>query len=261
MFLKIQMQNLDAERGFLSEFFCIQMNHSSNVCFQSCQGVYGDMYQHGYGYPSYGPYPSPGSPVPTMGHDGQLYGPPHYQYTAQYYQPPTPPPTTGAPNKPATSQGGVSTTVATEKPAATVDTSKGNSNGIANGKSNGHISSGQPRPNHQNSSLPSNGSYGRGILPGGLPSGYQDPRFGFDGMRSPIPWYDCPAFTDGQQRTPTTSSAPSAVSHVANNPSGRNQILHPLPHLMVGISTPLTYFYNKRIVCLLKMVFFGCCVS
>ncbi|XP_039139741.1 YTH domain-containing protein ECT4-like isoform X2 [Dioscorea cayenensis subsp. rotundata] len=200
-------------------------------------GVYGDMYQHGYGYPSYGPYPSPGSPVPTMGHDGQLYGPPHYQYTAQYYQPPTPPPTTGAPNKPATSQGGVSTTVATEKPAATVDTSKGNSNGIANGKSNGHISSGQPRPNHQNSSLPSNGSYGRGILPGGLPSGYQDPRFGFDGMRSPIPWYDCPAFTDGQQRTPTTSSAPSAVSHVANNPSGRNQILHPLPHLM-GLHTP-----------------------
>ncbi|KAJ0982552.1 hypothetical protein J5N97_010807 [Dioscorea zingiberensis] len=200
-------------------------------------GIYGDMYHHGYGYAPYSPYPSPGSPVPTMGHDGQLYGAQHYQYPAQYYQPPTPPLTSGTPNQPATSQGEVSTTVATEKPAATLDTTtKGNSNGIANGKPNGLSVSVQPRANHQNSSLPSNGSYGRGVLPGGIPSGYQDPRFGFDGMRSPVPWYDAPAF-DGQQRIPTTSSTPSAVSHVANNTSGRNQNLHPLPHLM-GLHTP-----------------------
>ena len=46
-------------------------------------GVYGDngsfMYHHGYGYAPYGPYPPVGSPVPTVGHDGQLYGPQHYQ--------------------------------------------------------------------------------------------------------------------------------------------------------------------------------------
>ncbi|KAJ0982553.1 hypothetical protein J5N97_010808 [Dioscorea zingiberensis] len=200
-------------------------------------GVYGDIYHHGYGYAPYGPYPSPASPVPTMGHDGQLYGPQHYQYPAQYYQPPTPPLASGTPNQPATSQGEVSTTVSAEKSAATLDTSKGHSNGIANGKSNGHNASVQPRPSHQNSSLPLNSSYGRGVLPGGIPSGYQDPCFGFDGMRSPVPWYDAPAFPDGQQRTPSTSSAPAVGSHVANNAAARSQNFHPLPHAM-GLHTP-----------------------
>ena len=52
-------------------------------------GVNNDIYHHGFGYP-YRTYPPPGSPVPTMGHDGQLYGLQHYQYSTPYYQPQAP---------------------------------------------------------------------------------------------------------------------------------------------------------------------------
>ncbi|KAJ0673055.1 hypothetical protein HanOQP8_Chr13g0503971 [Helianthus annuus] len=54
------------------------------------QGVYGEngsvMYP-GYGYAPYGPYSPAGSPVPTTGHDGQLYGAQQYQYQYQYPSP------------------------------------------------------------------------------------------------------------------------------------------------------------------------------
>ncbi|PPS14591.1 hypothetical protein GOBAR_AA05970 [Gossypium barbadense] len=55
-------------------------------------GVYGDngslMYHHGYSYAPYGPYSPAASPVPTLGNDGQLYGPQHYQYPP-FFQPMT----------------------------------------------------------------------------------------------------------------------------------------------------------------------------
>lgn len=162
--------------------------------------------------------------VPTMGHDGQLYGPQHYQYGAPYYQPPTTP---NGPYAPApTSKGDVSTSVAADQVPLPVETGNGNSNGGVNG-SNG---SATLKPGSQNGSLTSNGSFGRGVMPGGVPTaGYQDPRLGFDGMRSPIPWLDGPIFSDGQPR-PATSTVSSAIS---NGPSGRNQSLRPPPHLMV----------------------------
>ncbi|MFS8006017.1 hypothetical protein Hanom_Chr13g01244301 [Helianthus anomalus] len=54
------------------------------------EGVYGEngsvMYS-GYGYAPYGPYSPAGSPVPTTGHDGQLYGAQQYQYPSPYFQP------------------------------------------------------------------------------------------------------------------------------------------------------------------------------
>ncbi|KAJ0555385.1 putative YTH domain-containing protein [Helianthus annuus] len=52
-------------------------------------GVYGDMY-HGYGYAPYGPYSPAGSPLPTVGHDGQLYGAQPFQYPNPYFPPMTP---------------------------------------------------------------------------------------------------------------------------------------------------------------------------
>lgn len=207
-------------------------------------GVYGDngslMYHHGYGYAPYGPYSPAGSPVPTMGHDGQLYGPQHYQYPAPYYQPPTPPSGPYTPNQPAAPQGDVSTSVAPEPVPLPVEAAKGNSNGIANGNANanGNNASGPLKPSYQNPSFNSNGSYARGVLPGGIPaSGYQDPRFGFDGMRSPVPWIDGSVFSDGQPRPVTSSSVSSTVSHISNGPSGRNQNLRPMPHLM-GLHHP-----------------------
>ncbi|KAK1296264.1 hypothetical protein QJS10_CPB15g02108 [Acorus calamus] len=181
-------------------------------------GVYGDMY-HGYGYGPYSPYPPAGSPVPGMGHDGQLYSPQHYQYQTSYYQPPTPN-SSYTPNT--TPQGDVSTSVAPNQATIPVDTTAKNSNGVANGTANGNNGTANQRQNHsQNNLLNSNG---RGILPS---NGYTDPRFGFDGMRSP--WLDGPVYHDGQHRPATSSSISSAASHMGN---ARNQNLRPLPHLV-----------------------------
>ncbi|KAL6005209.1 hypothetical protein ACLOJK_005771 [Asimina triloba] len=198
-------------------------------------GVYGDngsiMYHHGYGYAPYGAYSPAGSPVPTIGHDGQLYGPHHYQYGAPYYQPPTPPSGPYTPNQ-TTGQGDVSTSVASDQVPLSVEPPKGNAGGVANGNTNSNGSA-QLWPSYSNGSAIPNGPNGRGVVPGVTPvSGYQDPRFGFDGMRSPVPWLDGPVLSDGQPRPATSNSISSTVSHVSNVPAARNQNLRPLTHLM-----------------------------
>ncbi|KAG6476957.1 hypothetical protein ZIOFF_066207 [Zingiber officinale] len=93
-------------------------------------GVYGDMYHHGYGYAQYSPYPSPGSPVPTLRHNNQLYTSQHYQFQATYFQPPLPT------NAPYTSQNpsskvNISTSTATDVAPTPIDTTQASSNGIA----------------------------------------------------------------------------------------------------------------------------------
>ncbi|XP_019076515.1 YTH domain-containing protein ECT2-like [Vitis vinifera] len=174
--------------------------------------VYGDIYHHGFGYP-YRTYPPPGSPIPTMGHDGQLYGPQHYRYPTPYYQP-------QAPN------------VTVDQVPLSIEAAKGNTNNLVNGGNvNGNNGPKALRPSHQNSSLSSNGSYGRTSLPTGVPSsGYQDPRFGFDGTRSLIPLADM--FSDGQSKYVVSVGFSSPVSHANNFPSRRNHNFHPIPQLM-----------------------------
>ncbi|KAJ6796437.1 YTH domain-containing family protein 2-like [Iris pallida] len=193
-------------------------------------GIYGDVYHSGYGYPPYGAYPSPGSPVPTMGHDGQLYGPQHYQYQPSYYQPTPNAPYTS--NKVPKSNSELSTSAAPDQPSIPLDTSKVNTNGVANVTANGNNGSTLQKSNQQNLSLSSNGSYGRGSLPNGIPSsGYQDLRYSFDGMRSPVPWFDSPVFPDAQHRLVPDNSV-SSTPHLAKSAAGRNQNLRPIPHLM-----------------------------
>ncbi|XP_073225642.1 YTH domain-containing protein ECT2-like [Cicer arietinum] len=136
-------------------------------------GVYGDngslLYHHGYGYAPYGPYSPAGSPVPTMGNDGQMYVPQHYQYPP-YFQPLTPTSGPFTPTPAVHPQGDVSTSVAADQKPLSVEAANGNSNAVSNGVS------------------------AKGRTP---TSGYQDPQFGFDGVRSPIPWLDSPIFSDG----------------------------------------------------------------
>ncbi|XP_057421110.1 YTH domain-containing protein ECT4-like isoform X2 [Lotus japonicus] len=174
-------------------------------------GVYGDngslLYHHGYGYAPYGPYSPAGSPVPTMGNDGQLYGPQHYQYPP-YFQPLTP---TSAPFTPTSvlPQGEISTSVAADQKPLPVDAANGNSNTVPSG--------GSPK--------------GRGPA-----SGYQDPRFGFDGARSPNPWLDAPLFSDGQLRPVSSTTNTSSISG-GNNTASRNQSYRPNSQFM-GLHHP-----------------------
>lgn len=196
------------------------------------QGVYGDMYHHSFGYP-YGTYHPPGSPVPTMGHDGQLYGPQHYQYPSPYYQPQAPNGGPYVPSQATAPQGEISTSVAADQVPLSVEAAKGNTNNLVNsGNVNGINAPKALRPGIPNSSLNSNGLYGRASLPTGVPSsGYQDPRFGFDGTRSSIPPTE--TFSDGKTRNVASVGFSAPVSQVNNFPSGRNQNFRPIPHLMV----------------------------
>ncbi|KAG8387393.1 hypothetical protein BUALT_Bualt02G0016600 [Buddleja alternifolia] len=199
-------------------------------------GAYGDngslAYHHGYGYATYSPYSPAASPVPTLGQDGQLYGAQHYQYPTPYFQSWTP--TSGPyPTPAATTKGEIATTKATDQAPLSVDSTNTKSNGIAN---SGGAKGNATRPTYQNSSFNANGSYGRGALPGGIPaSGYQDPRFGFDGLLSPIPWLESPYYSDGQPRPVTSSSMSSSIANRNSIPSSRNQNYQ--PHLM-GLHHP-----------------------
>ncbi|KAG7951237.1 hypothetical protein I3843_13G155800 [Carya illinoinensis] len=192
-------------------------------------GVYGDngslMYHHGYGYAPYGPYSPAGSPVPTMGNDGQLYGPQpqHYQYP--FFQPLNP---TSGPYTPsaAAPQNDISTSAAADQKPLPVDAANGNSNGVVNGGAvKGNYVSTPLKPAHQNSFV-SGRSYGSGAL-SGPNSNYQDGRFSFDVLRSPFPWLDGPLLSDGHHRPVTSTTISSPISNGNNLPSSRNQNFRP----------------------------------
>lgn len=200
------------------------------------QGVYGEngsvMY-HGYGYAPYSPYTPSGSPVPTVGHDGQLYGAQQYQYPTPYFQQLTP--TSGPYSTPAAPpKAEKSTTGAGDKPTLTIETANVNSNGITNVGVVKANSGSAPHKSFQNSFKNNNGSFGRGALPGGVPtSAYQDPRFGYDSLVSPVPWMDVPLYSDYSRPMTNTSIKPPISS--GNGIPSRNQ--NNRSHLM-GLQTP-----------------------
>nr|QEX51159.1 YTH domain-containing family protein 2-like isoform X4 [Cymbidium ensifolium] len=195
-------------------------------------GVYGDMYHHGYGYAPYAAYHSSGSPVPSLGHDGHIYGSQHYQYPTPYFQPQASMNGTYSFNNSAP-PADVSTAVVADKPLVTVEAIKSNSTVVTNGSANVNKESALLKQSQQNSPLTSNGAYGRGVLVGGHPSsGYQDPRFSYDGIRSPIPWFDGPVFSDPYSRSTTPNTVSSAAPHNTSFESSRNQNARAVPQLM-----------------------------
>ncbi|GFP95647.1 yth domain-containing family protein 2 [Phtheirospermum japonicum] len=202
-------------------------------------GVYGDngsLVYHGYGYAPYGPYSPAATPVPTLGHDGQMYGAQAYQYPTPYFQSMTP--TSGPyPTPAAPAKGEIAASAAADQAPLSVDSTNSKSNPIANtGGGKGNNGTAPVRATYQNSSYNVNGSYGRGALHGGIPaSGFQDPRYGFDGFQSPIPWMESPYFLDGQPRPVTSSSMTSSVANGNGYSAGRNQNFR--PHLM-GLHHP-----------------------
>ncbi|KAH8523041.1 hypothetical protein H0E87_003631 [Populus deltoides] len=182
------------------------------------------MYPHGYWYGPYGPYSPAASPVPTMGNDGQLYGPQHYQYPTPYFQPLTPTSEPFIPSHVAPSQGDLSITTAADQKSLPVETGKENSNGIANGGDVKGANGAVPyKPKYQN-------SYGRGSYTKGIPaSGYKDLRSCFDRLQPDIPLLDSSVLSDGLYRNTDISSS---FSKASNAPSSRNQNFHQNSHFM-----------------------------
>ncbi|XP_051142618.1 YTH domain-containing protein ECT4 isoform X2 [Andrographis paniculata] len=190
--------------------------------------VYGEngslMYHPGYGYAPYPPYSPAATPVPTVAHDGHIYGAQQYQYPAPYFQSMTQ--TSGPhPTPAANAKGEIAASAAADQAALPVESTNSKSNGVANsGGPKGGNGAAPTRMAYQNSSFNVNGSYGRG-LPA---SGYQDPRYGFDALQSPILWPENHYFSDGQPRPATSSSATSVANGNGFN-SSRSQNYRPHP--------------------------------
>ncbi|XP_038701782.1 YTH domain-containing protein ECT4-like isoform X2 [Tripterygium wilfordii] len=141
--------------------------------------VYGDgapvMYHNGYAYPTYGPYSPAATPIPTMGNDGQIYGPQHYQYPSYFHATTTSGPMISSSVAPP--QDAFSTSTVGDQKALSLETSKSNSNRtVNNGVAKANSGPVPFKPTHNNSLFtPSN-------VNGGTPaSGFAGPRFGFDG--------------------------------------------------------------------------------
>ncbi|XP_020595990.1 uncharacterized protein LOC110035991 isoform X2 [Phalaenopsis equestris] len=186
-------------------------------------GVYGDMYHHGYGYAPYAAYHhSSGSPIPSLGHESHIYGAQHYPYLSPYTQPQAAMNGTYSSNN-SSPPTDINSAAMGDKPPVTVEPIK----------SNGNKEYVPLKQSPQNSPLTSNGMYSRGFSVGGLPSsGYQDPRFGYDGVRSPVPWFDGPTLSDPYARSATPNAVSSATPHNINLESPRNQNAHSFPQLM-----------------------------
>uniref|UniRef100_A0A2P2LNR5 YTH domain-containing family protein n=3 Tax=Rhizophora mucronata TaxID=61149 RepID=A0A2P2LNR5_RHIMU len=192
-------------------------------------GVYGDngsvMYHNGYGYAPYGPYSPATSPVPTVGNDGQLYGPQHYQYPP-YFQPLTPTSEPFTPSQAASSQGEISTSTTTDQKHLPVETANGNSGGVVSGGVKGSDGSTPYKPTYPNSSVNLKNTYGSSAFPGSVTAlGYQDSRFGFDGQ------YNGTEITSSFSKG---NNAPTSRSHNFRQNSNYVGLHHPGPISGIG---------------------------
>jgi translation initiation factor IF-3 len=175
-------------------------------------GDNGSVMYHGYGFAPYSPYSPATSPVP--GND-QLYGTQHYHYPLPYFQP-----TTVAHTPSLATPMEVSTSAAPDQKPLSVDSVHANanqSNKSMKGNNKGTTVKSTPVPYN------TNGSFGRDSLAAGIAAGYQDPRFAYDGLRSPLPWSDGLAIGDGKPRNIATNVLNHSVSNAKNVPSSKNQ--------------------------------------
>ncbi|CAK9861631.1 unnamed protein product [Sphagnum jensenii] len=176
-------------------------------------GVYSDngsvfLQATGFGYPSQQPYSpySPGTAGPTIGADGQLYGPQAaYQYPNHIYQAPLSPGAQYLPSPPAMPGVELSTPGGAREP---------NPPGV--NASNGPLSNGNvgPRPAGFSSVtlIPCHGPYARGVLPIAINTpGPQDVRY--EGLRASAPsWAEVTKITEGLQRPQIAAGLHSVAS-------------------------------------------------
>ncbi|XP_024385834.1 YTH domain-containing protein ECT4 isoform X2 [Physcomitrium patens] len=197
-------------------------------------GVYSDngsVYVHatGYGYasnPSYTPY-TPGAPVPTIGADGQLYGPQAFQYPSHLYPQPVSPGTQYHVGSPTAITGGERATTGNGEPAP-----PGVDGKIA-------LSNGGPRPGYPAMALiPPHGPYARGVLPLAMHNpGSQDVRY--DGLSAAAPsWVDVSKIPEGLQRRGIPTGMHSMASQQLSAPGLPAQSLRPITPLQIHIQSP-----------------------
>uniref|UniRef100_A0A1J3CUA1 YTH domain-containing family protein n=1 Tax=Noccaea caerulescens TaxID=107243 RepID=A0A1J3CUA1_NOCCA len=195
--------------GYGSEY----TGYTNSQSVDMTPGAYGEnaslVYPQGYGYAAY-PYSPATSPAPQVGGDGQLYGAQQYQYPS--YFPLTTSSGPFASSVPASTQSKHSTNKAANN-YASAGASKGGIPKAING-------SAPVKPFNQRQSALSASSnlYGNSALA----SGYQDPRFSYDGYYTPVSWHDGSNFSE-VQRSVSGSGVASSYSKANNVPASRNQ--------------------------------------
>ncbi|KAJ7525082.1 hypothetical protein O6H91_17G035500 [Diphasiastrum complanatum] len=183
-----------------------------------------------YGYaaqPTYGPY-SPAAAVPTIGPDGQLYGPTAFQYSGPFYQPNLSPNAQYLPP--------ASMMIAGDLVPTPLEASSPGVDFPGGVMTNGSIVALGPRPGYPVAVVSPHSPYVRGVVPLALHSpGAQDVRVGYETFRaSPPTWIDVPKFSEAQQR-PSNPGAPRPTVSVAGHSS---QTLRPITPLQVRVPSP-----------------------
>ncbi|KAK4771715.1 hypothetical protein SAY86_013490 [Trapa natans] len=211
-------------------------------------GLYGDngsiMYPS-YSFAPYSPYSPATTPVPG---NEQLYGTQQYHYPPPYFQsfPNNVPNASSFSPAPQTE---VSNSDPAEQKLMPIETLNSNLNGAKGGDLKGNSRSSTLKSSHQNSGYGTNSLFGLASLPGSITSGYQDARFGYDGLASPIPWSDVPPFLDGPRLGNTGMT--NSISNAKNMLSSRNQsysnsqfmgLHHPTP---ISAIAPGNGFMNR----------------
>ncbi|KAJ4824628.1 hypothetical protein Tsubulata_016342 [Turnera subulata] len=189
------------------------------------------MYHQGYGYIPYGTYPSPNSAVPSLGHDGQIYGLQNYHYPGPLYQPPSSAGMVYSPNQTIPSQGTGSSNKAENVPLS-VGTAIGSDNVMNAGSVNRSDRARPFRPSNQKSS--SNLSFSHKSPAGYNSSGYYNPGYGYDAYPSPMTWFDASIFSNGPSKYATGSRLSSPLdTYPAQTTSGFMNLMYP-NHRMYG---------------------------
>ncbi|KAJ4811294.1 evolutionarily conserved C-terminal region 2 [Rhynchospora pubera] len=190
----------------------------------SSPGVYGDMYHGGYGYVPYSPYPSPGSPAPSLGHDGSFYGTQQYQFPGSFYQPQIPKKATYTKRSSASTQGDISTSKVSDTATISADATNPGSNSM-NGSKNWK-----------------KGSYAKVATGNGVATSSY-PNQTWVGKKQP--WSEGNISSD-KQNVPAVTSTGSTTGLSGNNKlQGKNQNLRPLPHYTPS-SRPTTQGFMNR---------------
>lgn len=180
------------------------------------------LYVHGYGYPSQPAYPYGPGALPTMGADGQLYGPHAYPYTGHLYPQPVSP---GAQYLQSTHVMAGDMPVGPGEPGPPGVGVDGSNPALANGNSGpmGH------RPGYPLAVLQHHAPY-RGVLPMTMHNtSHQDVRT-FDSTRAAKnSWGDATKNAEGPQRSVNPAHAHVGTSQSVSSSSqaaGHNGRLH-----------------------------------
>ncbi|KAJ7526797.1 hypothetical protein O6H91_16G023600 [Diphasiastrum complanatum] len=202
-------------------------------------GIYGEnssvvFHPSGLSYASQPPYGSfsPGPHMPTMGLDGQLYGPSAFQYHGHIYHQSVPP---GTQFMPAGPSGAVTTELPVSGSREPGPPGVDLSSGVIAARNSLPLG---PRPGVPLPAIPPHGPYPRGILPVALHNSVtQDMRAPYEGLRSGAPSWPDPAKNADRRKVPVASAAMQTTGSQTFSSASYSTQIRPAPPIQLRFPT------------------------